>query len=183
MRPHIPTWSNDRALGAGIVLVLVALAILATMPLLEAHTERQALMAEQEFRIAQLEERVSEPSQEDPNLELLPYIAPGLDPASFTPRFQEEVIGYIRAAKARLVEFRALPSRSDIDALQGLSFRLAIEGDWQALLECLSRMSQTSYPIIIDELSIVPRPINDRADRRLRLTIQITIWTDQQVQE
>lgn len=90
---------------------------------------------------------------------------------------QSALIDNVRASQARLVDLRPAESTA-MDTLEALQFRLETEGDIQALLDVIQSLGTLGYPVLIDTLTLKPVGQFDRPDRRLRLSMDISIWME-----
>lgn len=90
---------------------------------------------------------------------------------------QSALIDNVRASQARLVDLRPVEG-AEMDTLEALQFRLETEGDIQALLDVIRSLGTLGYPVLIDTLTLKPVGQFDRPDRRLRLSMDISIWAE-----
>lgn len=91
---------------------------------------------------------------------------------------QAAIIDQVKTNRARLVDLSAPESSRELGNLKTIEFRLEVEGDIKSLLDTVQSLGILAAPILIDTLSIKPVGRFDRPDRRMRMTLELSIWTE-----
>jgi len=102
----------------------------------------------------------------------------GTDTQLSSSEIQTALIDQVRIHQARLVDLRVSDTPNQLDTLEALELRLEIEGDLKALLDTISALGDLPQPILIDSLTIKPVGRFDRPDRRLRLSLDLSVWSE-----
>lgn len=104
-------------------------------------------------------------------------VGPDAELSVLTGSVQSALIELVRARKARLVDLRETGTNGSINGLSAITWRLEIEGDIEAALDVIRALEDLPQPVLIDELDLKPTGNAGEPDRRMRLTLSLSLWT------
>ena len=90
---------------------------------------------------------------------------------------QAALITLTKDHRAKLVDLRVLENDTSIETLEAKRFRLEVEGDLIAVTEILKSLGRIGQPVQIDDVALSPVGQQDRPDRRLRASFELSFWT------
>lgn len=91
---------------------------------------------------------------------------------------QAALIDTLKTNQTRLVDLRENTSGTSVPGLEALSFTLSFEGDLQAVLTSLSKLAETPWPLLIDNLDLKAEGPTTRPDRKMRAMLKLSLWTE-----
>lgn len=158
----------------GIIAVLLY-ALLG--PKVETVLTANRVTAEKADLIVDYEARFNQPLSADQSLPYRSFVlAVGSSDEPFG-NVQTGLLDLIRQNQARLIDLREIQTSAQLGSLSALMYRVELEGDLQAVLETLSALGTSDYPVLIDRLELRPLERTDRPDRLVRMSANLTIWT------
>ncbi len=89
---------------------------------------------------------------------------------------QTALIEILKQHKARLVDLRQDETEETISGLSGLLFTLNYEGDFKAVLDVISALSATEWPLLIERMEVAAKGPNSRPDRQIRISLKLRLW-------
>tara|TARA_R110002049_G_scaffold32139_4_gene107542 strand:+ start:1855 stop:2406 length:552 start_codon:yes stop_codon:yes gene_type:complete len=125
-------------------------------------------------------EKLSRPAPPDRYARFRSFVmqtGPDTDTSVLAGSVQSSIIELVRTSKARLVDLRDTGKNTSIDGLIAITYHLEVEGDIQAALEVVSALGNLPGPILIDELDLKPAGGAGEPDRRIRLSMSLSLWT------
>lgn len=91
---------------------------------------------------------------------------------------QSSLISIAKDNRTRLVDLRVLGDETSIETLIAHRFRLDVEGDLIAILNVLKAIAAVGQPALIEELTVSPVGNQDRPDRRLKASFELSFWLE-----
>ncbi|MBO6689399.1 MAG: hypothetical protein JJ919_13045 [Henriciella sp.] len=158
-------------------LVMAALLYALLGPKVDAIFTANRTAAEKAELIVDYEARLKQPLSADRSLPYRSYVWTVGAEAEPGRNVQTDLLDLIRQNQARLVDLRETQTSARLGSLSALMYRVELEGDLQAVLETLSALGTSSYPVLIDRLELRPLERSERPDRLVRMTANLTIWT------
>ncbi|MEO0884288.1 MAG: hypothetical protein AAFY34_16395 [Pseudomonadota bacterium] len=172
-----------RAVGWGVMLSVVGMAGAVTMPNLYRIQDTKASIAQQNELIARHLDVLARPHMITPHTNLQKYILPaeGSDLSTLSADFQAELLAALASNQARLINLSQADNVVDIQGLEGLDFRLAFEGDLEAVTGFADALSKMRWPVLVERFELVAQGPETRPDRKLRATLALRIWSEASV--
>ncbi|MCH9752462.1 MAG: hypothetical protein K0U61_09630 [Alphaproteobacteria bacterium] len=157
--------------------IIAALSYALLGPKIETILMANRIAAEKAELVVGYEARLDQPLSADRSLPYRSYVlAIGADVDAIS-NVQTGLLDLIRQNQARLIDLRETPTSARLGSLSALMYRVELEGDLQAVLETLSALGTSNYPLLIDRLELRPLERADRPDRLVRMTANLTVWT------
>ena len=91
---------------------------------------------------------------------------------------QSSLISIAKDHRTRLVDLRVLEDDTSVETLIAHRFRLDVEGDLIAILDVLKAIAIIGQPALVEELTVSPVGSQDRPDRRLKASFELSFWLE-----
>lgn len=91
---------------------------------------------------------------------------------------QSALISIAKKNRTRLIDLRVLENNTSIETLLAQRFRLDVEGDLIAVLDVAKNIATIGQPALIDAITIAPVGNQDRPDRRLKASFELSFWKE-----
>lgn len=134
---------------------------------------------EAKARIVRYEAALSRPLSENPYRHFETFVLKTDQQAStLSADIQAAIIDSIRLNQARMIGLEEGDPDMEIAGLKALVFNLSFEGDIEAILDTLGAISEQSWPLVIEAISLQAQGPANRPDRRMRVTLKLKLWTE-----
>ena len=94
---------------------------------------------------------------------------------------QTALIDVLQNSDARLIDLRQEDDDVSVSGLVGIEFLLNYEGDLRATLNALVKISEQTWPILIEDFSLRAQGPDQRPGLRVLVTLRLKIWIREQV--
>lgn len=141
--------------------------------------DRVTLLTGSQTNAALLAERLSRPAAANLHTGYQVFLAPP-PPDDYGTQFQNEVITLVSSRAGQIIDIRSQPDLLLPEQVRALRHQIVFEGDLQTVTDVISGLEDTGRPILVDRLSIRPAAGGTQADRALRATLDVSLWTEVQ---
>lgn len=170
---------SERAQGGVLLATLILLCAAMLAPSLAEIRESFERIELAEMRIATHRAKLVEPVRSAQPLEFESFLVPAerIEETS-QAALQTALVEVVRSNGARLIDLRPNAADQEIDGLTALGFRMEFESDFRAALQTINMLGTANCPFLLDRVQLRPVGQFERPDRRVRVLLSVSCWTE-----